>query len=178
MSDTMLEKFSKEELIRLLNDYAKNQLALDGVWFQSIERKYGMDEAIFHDEEAWKIYTAIEARRIKTFLGLPDNPGLEGLKAALELRFNSRLNKDSAEIIGNRLIYKNLECRVQTARKRKGIGFHPCKSVGEFEYGGFAKVIDNRISCRCVSCYPDITDPNASCVWEFTLNENTAEETT
>ncbi|HNX60409.1 MAG TPA: DUF6125 family protein, partial [Spirochaetota bacterium] len=44
-----------------------------------------------------------------------------------------------------------------------------CKSVGIIEYSGFAKTIDDRIDCRCESCYPDITDDSASCIWEFTL---------
>jgi hypothetical protein len=37
-----LRSFSKEELIGLIEVYAKNWLAMDGVWFQSIERKLGM----------------------------------------------------------------------------------------------------------------------------------------
>ena len=34
-----------------------------------------------------------------------------------------------------------------------------------------AKVIDDRITCRCISCYPDITDQGCACSWEFTLND-------
>ena len=41
-----LETLSKDELIRLMELQAKNWLALDGVWFQSVERKCGMDEAM------------------------------------------------------------------------------------------------------------------------------------
>ena len=41
-----LDDLSKEELIRLIGLYSKNWLALDGVWFQSIEQKLGMDEAM------------------------------------------------------------------------------------------------------------------------------------
>ncbi|VYT07609.1 MULTISPECIES: DUF6125 family protein [Bacteroides] len=29
---------------------------MDGVWFQSVERKYGMDEAMHHDREAWRVF--------------------------------------------------------------------------------------------------------------------------
>ena len=49
--------------------------------------------------------------------------------------------------------------------------FHPCKPVGIIEYTGFAKVIDNRFTCDCISCYPDITDEKCNCVWKFTLND-------
>ena len=58
---------------------------------------------------------------------------------------------------GNTLTYTAVDCRVQTARKRKGMPFHPCKSVGIIEYSGFAREIDDRFTCECISCYPEIT---------------------
>lgn len=167
----ILEQFTKEQLIELLAVYAKNWLALDGVWFQSIEEKFGMDEAMLHDKQAWERFTVIEARRIKAFLDLPEHPGLEGLAKALSLRFYGNLNRAEPETRGNTLIYRVLDCRVQSARSRKGMALHPCKSVGIIEYGGFAKTIDDRISCRCLSCYPEVTDETCSCAWEFTLEE-------
>jgi hypothetical protein len=167
-----LEKLSREQLCELIDIYSKNWLAMDGVWFQSVEKKLGMDEAMFHDGEAWRIFTVIEAKRIKGFLGLPQKAGLEGLENALKLRLYSNLNRD--EIIINEaegtLLYRTLECRVQTARERKGMPFHPCKPVGIIEYSGFAKTIDERFSCECVSCYPDVTDSSCNCAWLFKLN--------
>ena len=47
-----LEQMSKEEIIRWLEDNAKLWLAHDGLWFQSIEKKRGIDEAIEHDKNA------------------------------------------------------------------------------------------------------------------------------
>lgn len=167
----LLNSFTKEELIKLIGAYSKNWLAMDGVWFQSVERKYGMDEAIYHDKEAWKTFTVTEARRIKQFLGLPEYAGLEGLAQALQLRFYANINAD--EIIfepgDTTLIYRTLACHVQTARKRKEMEYHPCKSVGIIEYSGFAHTIDERIICECLSCYPDTTDPSCCCAWQFTL---------
>ena len=167
-----LKSFSKEKLIELIEIYSKNWLAMDGVWFQSIEQKLGMDEAMYHDAEAWRRFTEIEAKRIKAFLKLPEQAGIDGLAKALELRFYANINDDKIEIDGNTLTYTAVDCRVQTARKRKGMPFHPCKSVGIIEYSGFAKVIDDRFTCECVSCYPDITDENCCCKWKFTLNIN------
>lgn len=169
MKNEALRDLSKEELIELIEIYSKNWLALDGVWFQSIEQKLGMDEAMYHDAEAWRRFTVIEAKRIKEFLKLPENPGLEGLKKALSFRFYANINDDDFTLEENRLVYRNVDCRVQTARKRKGMEFHPCKSVGIIEYSEFARTIDNRISCKCLSCYPDITDETCCCSWEFTI---------
>lgn len=165
----ILNQYTKDELIKLIEIYAKNWLAMDGVWFQSIERKLGMDEAMYHDAAVWQSFTVIEATRIKEFLQLPDNSGVTGLAKALRLRFYANINEDSIEIDGNTLTYTSINCRVQRARERKGLPFHPCKSIGIIEYSEFAKVIDARFVCRCISCYPDITDTSCSCKWQFTL---------
>ncbi|MBQ8787683.1 MAG: hypothetical protein IJZ61_08635 [Oscillospiraceae bacterium] len=164
-----LSQLSKDELIELIEIYSKNWLAMDGVWFQSVERKLGMDEAMYHDAEAWRRFTVIEAKRIKEFLKLADNSGVEGLAKALRLRFYANINEDRIKIEGNTLTYTSVNCRVQRARERKGMPFHPCKSVGIIEYSEFARVIDNRFTCECVSCYPDITDNECCCKWRFTL---------
>lgn len=168
-----LESLSKEKLIELISIYSKNWLAMDGVWFQSVERKYGMDEAMYHDEEIWRSFTEIEAKKIKQFLGLSEKAGLEGLAQALKLRFYANINEDEITIDKDNkiLIYRMVKCRVQSARESKEMEFHPCKSVGIIEYSGFAKVIDKRITCECLSCYPDITDNSCCCAWRFILNE-------
>ena len=166
-----LDNLSRDQLCQLIEIYSKNWLALDGVWFQSIEQKLGMDEAMEHDANAWRRFTIIEAKRIKEFLNIPEHAGLEGLRQALSLRFYANLNKHEIIINDNTLLYRTLECRVQTARSRKGMPFHPCKPVGIIEYTGFAKVIDNRFTCECISCYPDITDEKCNCLWKFTLND-------
>ena len=57
----LIQNLSKEQLIELCSIYAKNWLALDGLWFQSIENKYGIAEALEHDANAWRRYTEIEA---------------------------------------------------------------------------------------------------------------------
>ena len=96
----------------------------------------------------------------------------EGLAQALSLRFYGNLNRAEPERRGNTLVYRVADCRVQSARTRKGMPLHPCKSVGLIEYGGFARTIDDRITCRCLSCYPEVTDETCSCAWEFTLQED------
>ena len=166
----ILNGLSKEELIELIGIYSKNWLAHDGVWFQSIEQKFGMEEAMFHDEEAWRRFTVIEAKRIKSFLKLPEKAGLEGLAKALELRFYGNINEYELIFKDGKLIFRNVDCRVQTARKRKGLPYHPCRQVGVVEYSEFAKIIDEGIRCRCLSCYPDVADESACCSWKFSLD--------
>ncbi len=165
----VLERLSKEALIELIELQAKNWLALDGVWFQAVEQSLGMDEAMRCDEAAWRRYGAIEAGRLKAFLKLSERPGLDALAQALQLRLYGSVNDCELIRTADRLVLRNVNCRVQTARARKGMPYHPCKAVGLAEYTGFSAAIDDRIRCRCLSCYPDVTDETAACAWEFSL---------
>jgi hypothetical protein len=166
-----LENLSRDDLIALIEIYSKHWLAMDGVWFQSVEKEYGMDEAMRHDENIWRQFTVIEANKLKQFLGLPDNSGVEGLAKALKYRLYANINNDEVIVEGNKVIYRTLDCRVQNARKKKGMAFHPCKSVGIIEYGDFAKTIDSRFETQCLSCYPEMTDETCNCAWKFTLKD-------
>lgn len=163
-----LESYTREQLIELLEITAKDLIAIDGTWFQSLEREQGMDTAMEHDRNAWKRFVPSEARRLRTFLGLDEHCGLEGLARALPLRCTSLANE--WEIIwedDGSLVFRITNCRVQNARARKGMEFHPCKSVGILEYGEFARALDDRLRCECVSCFPDITDETCNCAWRF-----------
>lgn len=168
-----LDLLTKDELKDLVRIYARNIYALDGVWFQSVEAERGMDEAMFHDKKAWQIFTRTEALRIKKFLNLPEKAGLEGLEKALAIRF-SALSNPSVDIFrkGESLIYRINECRVQSARKNKGMPFHPCAPVGFIEHDGFARTIDDRIITEMISCYPKVTDSTCACCWRFTLKDD------
>lgn len=163
-----LESYTREQLIELLEITAKDLIALDGTWFQSLERDQGMDTAMEHDRQAWKRFVPSEARRLRALLGLDERPGLEGLAKTLPLRCTSLANEwEMAWEDDGSLVFRITNCRVQNARARKGMEFHPCKSVGILEYGEFARALDDRLRCECVSCFPDITDETCNCAWRF-----------
>ncbi len=166
----LLNDLSKEELIRIIVDDAKNWLAHNGVWFQAIEKQYGMDVAVAIDTEAWRHFTVIEARRIMERLGMKPGGGIPALVECLKHRFYARLNlQDVIEQSATRVVFRMLDCRVQSARKRKGLADHPCKSVGIVEYSEFAKAIDPRIQTRCIACPPDAHPDEYWCSWEFVV---------
>lgn len=60
-----LSNLSKEDLLALLQDAAKNWLAHDGLWFRAVEDKFGFKAALGLDKKAWETFTVIEAKRIK-----------------------------------------------------------------------------------------------------------------
>jgi hypothetical protein len=165
-----LRALPKDELVRMLYDDAKNWLAHDGLWFQAVERAHGMDAAIAADAEAWAGFTVIEARRIMDRLGLAPGGGIPALLTCLEQRLYARLNvQEVTERSEHRAVFVMRDCRVQSARRRKGLAPFPCKSVGLVEYAGFARTVDPRIETRCVACPPDPEAPGAWCAWEFRI---------
>ncbi|NIQ92784.1 MAG: hypothetical protein GWN87_00150 [Desulfuromonadales bacterium] len=166
----LLSDLSKEELIRIVIDDAKNWLAHDGLWFQAVEAEHGMEKAIDADREAWRRFTVIEAKRIMARLGLEPGGGIPALVECLKHRLYARLNlQECLEASDDRVVFRMVDCRVQSARKRKGLPDFPCKSVGVVEYAEFARTVDPRIETRCIACPPDEHPEEFWCAWEFTV---------
>jgi hypothetical protein len=91
---------------------------------------------------------------------------------ALRFRLYHLINRqDFIEVSENRCVFRMLECRVQEARKRKGLPDYPCKPVGLSEYSHFAKAIDPEIQTRCVACPPDEHPQGFWCAWEFSKEQ-------
>ena len=165
-----LRALSKDELVRIVLDDAKNWLAHDGLWFQAIEARHGLDAAVEADRTAWAGFTVIEARRILDRLGLAPGGGIPALLECLKHRLYARLNTmEAREVTAERAVLVMTTCRVQSTRERKGLPDFPCKSVGLVEYSEFARTVDPRIRTRCVTCPPDPRTPGVACAWEFAL---------
>lgn len=160
-----LSPVETEEIKRLL---ALNWLANDGVWFQAIEFSEDMDAAKKVNDATWRQFSPFEAAVIKNKLELSDNPGLEGLKAALQHRIYSFVNvQEITEEKDNSFVFRMVDCRVQSARKRKGLAPYPCKSGGIAEYTSFATAIDPRIQTKVLTCPPDPLPDDHYCAWQF-----------
>lgn len=155
---------------KLKSRLAKNWLVNDGVWFQTIEFTAGMNDAKRCNDSCWAQFSPVEAKLISNFLGLPKNPGLEGLKKALGFRIYESINSQSiVEETPTSFVFQMNRCRVQDARKRKGLADYPCKSAGLVEYAYFATAIDQRIRTECLGCPPDEHPDDWYCAWKFIL---------
>jgi hypothetical protein len=160
----------REELLRALAMFAKNWLAHDGCWFLAAEERFGMDTAIALDAGSWARFAAVEARRIMATFDIPEGGGLPALEEALGLRLYAMVNAQRVEWSEDRkrLRFFMDECRVQEARRRKGLPDFPCKPVGTVEFETFARTVDPRIVTTCLACPPD-APAGRCCAWEFTL---------
>ncbi|MEZ4387071.1 MAG: DUF6125 family protein [Candidatus Krumholzibacteriia bacterium] len=164
------QDLTREQLLEVVQMFAKNWLAHDGCWFLAAEESGGLDRAMDLDRDAWQRFAAVEARRIKEFAGLGDEGGLVALETALGLRMYAALNRQHTEWNAERTVlrFSMDSCRVHTARERKGLPRFPCKAIGEVEFPTFAATIDARIQTRCLRCPPDAA-AGQYCGWEFSL---------
>jgi hypothetical protein len=162
-----LARMPREKLINLIDAVSVNWLAGDGLWFQAVEQRQEMYTAKRCNDTCWARFSPVEATSIKQLLNLPESGGLDALETALGLRLYSRINVQATERQDGSLIFKMVECRVQEARKRKGLEDYPCKSAGVVEYSSFARSIDPRIKTECVACPPDVHPGEWSCAWKF-----------
>jgi len=165
-----LAGLGRPEMAELLSDFAKRWLAHDGLWFQAVEKAHGLEEAMRLDTEAWRLVSPLEARRIREFLALPEKGGPEGLIKALQFRLYAFINEQMIiRTAPNIVELKMVDCRVQSARRRKGLTLFPCKSVGVVEYTTFAETVDPRLKTECIRCVPDEYNGDCYCHWRFTL---------
>ena len=168
-----LYDFNTKDLINLLTEMSKNWVACDGIWFQTIENGY--DYEMFTtkriNDTNWVRFSPIEAKMIMRRFNIPENGGLAALKESLKYRQYALINKHEIIDEGDKLIYRNVDCRIQAARKRRGLTDYPCKSSGVAEYTGFTAAIDPRIQVRCLGCPPDKHPQDWWCAWEFTMNK-------
>jgi len=162
-----LSDLPRDKMISLINAISANWLAGDGLWFQAVESRQEMFTAKRCNDSCWVKFSPFEAERIKSLLDLPDKGGLDALEAALGYRLYSRINTQSTERQGDSLIFKMVNCRVQDARRRKGLDDYPCKSAGVVEYASFASAIDPRIRTDCIACPPDDHPDDWFCAWKF-----------
>jgi hypothetical protein len=165
-----LLEMPRESLMAFLDTIAKNWLANDGVWFQAVEFTTGMAEAKHCNDSCWTKFSPVEAWSIKEFLGLPKEAGLNGLKKGLAFRIYARINVQSViDESPTSIVFQMNECRVQSARKRRGLPDYPCKSAGLVEYTHFARAMDSRITTECIGCPPDPHPEEWYCAWRFRL---------
>lgn len=168
----LLLDMPRDKLLELIRCLGTNWIAGDGIWFQAVESVYGINDAKRCNDSCWTRFSPFEAWSIKELLELPKYPGIEGLKKALKFRMYASVNVQSMVEEGpESIVFQMNDCRVQSARKRRGLDDYSCKSAGLVEYSRFAHGIDSRIQTECIGCPPDPHPEEWFCAWRFTIPE-------
>ena len=150
--------------------HLRNLWAVDGLYFLGIEEHFGTDAATEIDRDVWKIMGKIEARRLKQFLNIEEKKDIPTMMHALQ-HSSWALDLEDKEIMveNNRGVIRNVVCRVQNTRKKKGLTEFPCKQVRWGFLKAFAKEFNPEIVVTCQVCPPDPHPKNLWCEWVFTL---------
>lgn len=122
----LIQNLSRDELLKLIEVYAKNWLAHDGCWFLAAEEKYDLDTAMELDTKSWERFAVSEARRIMKAFDIPQNGGLKALEKAFQYRLYAAINQQKIEWVDDHtIIFRMIECRVQKTRRQKNYRISP-----------------------------------------------------
>lgn len=170
MERIKLEDLPRDTLIKLLQVSSKNWATTDGLWFQGVEDKYGMEVAVELDRKMWERLSLVGAKRIREALGLKE----EGISAAVRMIdiMSLLVGADSTELVEetpNKVVFQWSRCPFQEARVRGGRGEFPCKTVGATLFDNAAKVGDPKAKVECLICPPDPHPENLWCKWELNV---------
>ena len=167
-----LGEMDKDKLLELFRMQIKNIWRVDGLYFQGIEKRFGVEAATEIDKETWRILAKIEARDLKKLYGVDK---VEEIKMFMEMLLNTSWalyqTKKKVEINGDTGVFKVVSCRVQEARLKKGLGVFPCKPVRLGYLEEFAREMNPDIKVEVVSCPPDEKDSEFWCGWRFILRK-------
>lgn len=167
----LIENIPKEKLADFIFMHLRNMWAVDGLYYLGIEERYGTEVATEIDCFVWSVMGKIEARRIKTMFNITDT-SIDALITALQYSgWTMDLEDKQIDVQKNKAIIRNVKCRVQNTRIKKGLSEFACKPVRQGFLEAFAHEINPDISLTCVLCPPDDHPDDLWCEWEFTLKK-------
>jgi hypothetical protein len=164
----MLGKLHKEKLCELFFQQVRNLWRIDGLYFLGIEERFNTDAATLIDADCWRTMGKLEARELKTLLGVkePKIPALiETLKHTSWALYQT--GKDT-EVTEERAVFRVTDCRTQKTRIEKGLDEFPCRVVRLDYLKSFAEAFNPNIRVTCKVCPPDKHTEKCWCEWEFT----------
>ena len=168
MSKNALLQLSREELVDLIGEYMKLYMALDGLWFLSVEKEFGHDVTMKLDVEVWDSLIPREAKRISNVRKIEEG-SIEAVIEAFKFR-PSFLTKEYNVIKDkNRAIVQVTRCRSLHAMERDKREVSSCSRVLENVYPKFAKGIDSRVKFRVLKAPPRKSSDDTCCEWEIEI---------
>jgi len=141
-----MRKLNDEEKINYLK---RSYSAVDGLWFMKVEDSFNFDKALEIDNQVWEVVPKIQARFLKTALGV--DKGLEALEQcfAEKLRldgidFDVELNQNVLTITISRCHWHELMVKSDRENLSPRVG----ESICNTEYSVWAREFGESISFR------------------------------
>jgi hypothetical protein len=163
----LLSEIPKDNLADFIFLHLRNLWIVDGLYYLGIEEEFGTEVATEIDRKVWEAMGKIEARKLKEFFCIKGNDIASMMKA---LQYSSwALDLEDKEVVveEDRGIIRNIKCRVQNTRIKKGLDEFGCKPVRMGFLKAFAKEFNPSIVVNCNICPPDKHPDDLWCEWEF-----------
>ena len=165
----LIENIPQKKIADFIFMHLRNMWAVDGLYYLGIEEDFDTNAATEIDRKVWEIMGKIEARKLKKFLELEGNDIATMMNA---LRYSGwTLDLEDKEIFveKNRAVLRNVKCRVQNTRLKKGLIEFGCKPVRWGFLKAFAQEFNPDIEVKCNVCPPDEHSCDLWCEWEFKM---------
>ena len=144
---------------------------VDGFWFSSIEKEFGIETALRINEEIWGKIGTRTAKEIKSLFKI-EGTGIDRVLNAL--RYLPWYTMTGYRVFreADSLRIEIPKCVPQEIRARKNMGEYPCKKMHLAIFENFVKEIDNSIGVTCVFAPPDRHPRDLYCRWIFKAKES------
>ena len=165
----IIEEIPKGKLADFIFMHLRDMWTVDGLYYLGIEEKWGTKAATEIDRKVWDVMGKIEARKLKKIFNIKGNDIRSMMKALQYSGWALDLEYKEVVVEENRGIIRNVKCRVQNTRIKKGLDEFGCKPVRWGFLKAFAKEFNPDIVVNCNVCPPDEHPDDLWCEWEFKM---------
>ncbi len=165
----LIESIPKDKLADFVFMHLRNIWAVDGLYYLGIEEQFGTEAATEIDRKVWEVMGKIEARKIKKLFEITGSDIPSMIKAFRLSGWTMDLEDKEIIVEKNQAIIRNVRCRVQNTRIKKGLVEFGCKPVRFGFLKAFAKEFNPNIEVVCNVCPPDKHAEDLWCEWVFKI---------
>lgn len=170
------ENLSKKALIRLLNEFGRAYIAIDGFWFTLVENEFGIDKAMELDTAIWAKYIPPwTTPRFRKALDIPGN----NVETLFKLMQN--LPDATADLYEYTFDLKNPNHGIWTCIRCPGLSFFErkqrperimpvCHELEPASMRAYAALINPDMVVTPLKLPPRKSPDEISCQWEFKVD--------
>ncbi|MEA3457371.1 MAG: DUF6125 family protein [Candidatus Thermoplasmatota archaeon] len=167
----LIEEIPKEKLADFVFMHLRDMWAVDGLYYLGIEKEFGTEPATEIDRKVWEVMGKIEARKLKKLFEISGNDITSMINALRLSGWTLDLEDKEIDVKKDKTILRNIKCRVQNTRIKKGLTEFGCKPVRWGFLKAFAKEFNEDIEVKCNVCPPDEHPDDLWCEWEFAMKK-------
>ena len=168
------DKLSKVTLLKVLDEYVRYMIRMDGLWYLTVMDKWGNDEAFDCDLKVWieKDLSSYEVKTISSLLNIHGNDVVTVMKY-IQTRPASWNRECEIDIKNNNhAIVTFHTCPTLFAIEKEGTGREKliCQQIEPKYWGIIANYFNPNIEVKGLKLPPRTNYSDICCQWEFKLN--------